>query len=111
MVEKLKKADETRSELVENLLCTEIFEIPQSLSASQYPLYHSTKSHVTSQFRTVSNPSFHLAKSGIVIELSTLLRKKRVFWVKSFEDYARFIYHVILKSAEPYRRFDIVTDR
>ena len=40
-----------------------------------------------------------------------LLRKKRVSWMKSFEDYARFLYHVILKSAEPYSRFDIVTDR
>ena len=85
MVEKLKKADETRSELVENLLFTEIFEIPQSLSVSQYSLYHSTKSHVTSQFRTISKPSFHLTKSGIVIELSMLLRKKRVSWVKSLK--------------------------
>ena len=32
-------------------------------------------------------------------------------WVKSFEDYARFLYHIILKSGEPYSRFDIVTDR
>ena len=111
MVEKLKKADETRSELIENLLCTEIFEIPQSLSVSQYSLYHSMKSHVTSQFRTISKPSFHLTKSGIVIELSMLLPKKRVSWVKSFEDYARFLYHIILKSAESYSRFYIVTDR
>ena len=39
------------------------------------------------------------------------LRKKRVSCVKYFEDYARFLYHVILKSAEPYIRFNIVTDR
>ena len=31
--------------------------------------------------------------------------------MKPFEDYARFLYHVILKSAQPYSRFDIVTDR
>ena len=31
--------------------------------------------------------------------------------MKSFKDYARFLYNVILKSAEPYSRFDIVTDR
>ena len=111
MMEKLKKADETRSELVENLLRTEIFEIPQSLFANQYSFYHGTKSHVTSQFRTISRPSFHLTKSGIVTELSILLRKKTVSWLKSFEDYARFLYHVILKLAEPYSRFDIVTDR
>ena len=76
------------------MLRTEIFEIPQSLSANQYSHYHSTKSHVTSQFYTVSKPSFHLTKSGILIK-----------------DYARFLYHVILKSAGPYSRFDIVTDR
>ena len=111
IMENLEKAGETRSELLENLLCTEIFQIPQSLSANQYSLYHSTKPHVISQFRTISKSSFHLTKSGIVIELSMLLRKKRVSRVKSFEDYARFIYHVILKSAEPYRIFDIVTDR
>ena len=69
MMEKLKKAGETQSEFVENLLYTEIFEIPQSLSANQYSLNHSTKSHVTSQFCTISKPSFHLMKSGIVIEL------------------------------------------
>ena len=40
-----------------------------------------------------------------------LLCKKRVSWVKSFKDYARFLYYVILKSAELYSRFDIVTDR
>ena len=32
-------------------------------------------------------------------------------WVKPLEDYARFLHHVILKSAQPYSRFDIVTDR
>ena len=111
MMEKLKKAGETRSELVENLLHTEIFRIPQSLSANQYSLYDGTKSHVTSQFRTISKPSFHSTKRRIVIELSMLLRKKRVSWVKSFEDYAGFLYHAILKSAEPYSRFDIATDR
>ena len=109
-MEKFEKAGETQSELVENLLLTGIFEIPQSLSANQYSLYHSTKLHVTSQFRTISKPSFHLMKNGIVIELSLILRKKRVSWVKSFEDYARFLYHDIMKSAEPYSRFDIVTD-
>ena len=46
-----------------------------------------------------------------MIELSMPLRKKRVSCVKYFEDYARFLYHVILKSAEPYIRFNIVTDR
>ena len=111
MVEKSTKAGETRSELVENLLRTEIFETLQSLSANQYYLYHGTKSHVAIQFRTISKPSFLLTKSGIVIELLMLLRKKGVPWVKSFEDYARFISHVILKSAEPYSRFDILTDR
>ena len=110
-MEKLKKAGETRSELIENLLLIEIFEIPQSLSANPYSLYHGTKSHVTRQFCTISKPSFHLTKSGIVIELSMLLPKKRVSWVKSFEDYARFLYHIILKSAESYSRFYIVTDR
>ena len=54
MMEKLKKAGETWSELVENLLHTKIFEIPQSLSANQYSLYHAMKSHVTSQFCTIS---------------------------------------------------------
>ena len=101
MMEKLKKASEARSELIENLLRTEIFEIPQSLSAKQYFLYHGTKSHVISQFCAISKPSFHVMKSGIVIELSMLLRKKRVSRVKSFEDYARFFYHVIVKAAEP----------
>ena len=109
IMEKLKKAGETRGEFVENLLRTEIFEIPQNLSANQYSLYHGTKSHVTSQFRTISKPSYHLTKSGIMIELSVLLRKKWVPWVKSFEDYARFLHRIwhILKSAEPYSRFDL----
>ena len=40
-----------------------------------------------------------------------LLRKKRVSWVKPLEDYARFLYHVIMKSADPYSRYDIVTYR
>ena len=75
-MEKLKKAGETRGEFVENLLGTEIFEIPQNLSANRFSLYHGTKSHVTSQFRTISKPLYHLTKSGIMIELSMLLRKK-----------------------------------
>ena len=48
MMEKLQKASETRSELVENLLLTEIFEILQSLSVNQNSHYHGTKPHVTS---------------------------------------------------------------
>ena len=56
MMEKLKKASEARTKLVENLLRTEIFEIPQSLPANQYSLYHCTKLHVTSQFCTISKP-------------------------------------------------------
>ena len=31
--------------------------------------------------------------------------------MKRFRDYVRFLYHVIIKSVEPYSRFDIVTDR
>ena len=96
MMEKLKKAGKARSELVENLLRIEIFETPQSLSANQYSLYHATKSHLTTQFHVIFKPSCHVTKSGIVIELSIILRKKRVSWVKSFEDYARFLYHVIM---------------
>ena len=111
MMENFEKAGETQSELVETLLLPGIFEIPQSLSTNQYSLYHGTKMHVTSQFRTISKPSFHLMKNRIVIELSLILRMKRVSWVKSFEDYARFLYHVVMKSAEPYSRFDILTDR
>ena len=111
MMEKLKKAGGKRSELAENFLHSQIFEIPQSLPENQYSLYHGRKSHVTSQFPTISKSSFHLTKSRILIELSMLLSKKRVSWVESFEDYVRFLYHSILKSAEPYNRFDIVTDR
>ena len=110
-MEKLKKAGEAQKELVENLLRTEIFEICQSLSANQYSLYHNAKSHVTSQFHAISRPSFHVRKSRIVIELSVLLHRKRVSWVKSFEDYARFRYHVIMKLAELYSRCDIIKDR
>ena len=100
----------TEKDRVENLLLTEIFEIPQSLSTNQYFLYDGMKLHVTSEFRTISKPSFHLMKNGIVIELSMILCKEKVSSVKSFEDSARFLYHVILKSAEPYNTFDIVTD-
>ena len=58
MIEKLKKAGETRSKLVENLLCTEIFEIPQNLSAKQYSLSNGTKLHVKRQFRPIPKLSF-----------------------------------------------------
>ena len=105
MIEKLKKVGEVQSEWVENLLCTEIFEICQSMSANQYSLYHSTKSHVRSQFHGISKPSFHVTKSGIMIELSILWHKKRTSFVKSFEDHAKFLYLVIMKSAEPYSRW------
>ena len=43
MMEKLKKAGETWSEIIDNLLHTEIFEIPKNLSANKYSLYHDTK--------------------------------------------------------------------
>ena len=88
MMEKLRKAAEAQSELVENMFHTKIFEI--CLSANQYSLYHSTKPHVTCQCHAISKLSFHVTKSGIVIELSMLLRKKESSSVKSFEDYARF---------------------
>ena len=54
---------------------------------------------------------FHVTKNGIVVELSMHLRKKKVYWVKSFEDYVRFLYHVIMKSADPSSRFHTVTNR
>ena len=95
MTEKLKKAGKTQSELVENLLRTEMFEIPQSLSANQYSLYHGTKSHLTSQFRLISKPSFHLTKSGILIELCFYVRKECPGG--DLSKTARFLYHVILK--------------
>ena len=56
MMEKLKKAGEAQTELVENLLRTEIFKICKSLYANQYSLYHGKKSHVTSQFKLISKP-------------------------------------------------------
>ena len=109
VMEKLKKASKVQSELVQNLLRIEMFEICQSLPANQYS--HYLELHVTSQFQVISKASFHVTKSGIVIERSMLLHRKRRSWVKSFEDYARFLYHVIMKLAEPYSRCYIVTDR
>ena len=51
-------------------------------------------------------------KNGIAIELSMPLHNKRVSWVKSLEDYVRFLYHVIMKSAELYSICDSdITDR
>ena len=58
MIEKLKKEGERRGELVGNLLHTEIFELPQNLSANQYSLCHGTIIHVTSQFRSIPKLSF-----------------------------------------------------
>ena len=40
MLEKFEKSGEARSELVEHFLRTEVFEIPQGLSANQSSLYH-----------------------------------------------------------------------
>ena len=111
MMEKLKMAVESRRDLVANLLHTELFGICQSLSSNQHSLYDGKNSDVTKPFKSKPKPSFHVAKSGIVIELSMLFRKKRGSWVKSFEDYARFLYQIIMKSAAPYSRCDIVTDR
>ena len=52
--------------------------------------------HVTSQFRAISKPSFHVTKSRIAIELSMLLRMKECSgW----------------KISYPYSRCDILTDR
>ena len=40
-----------------------------------------------------------------------MFRKSRATWVKSFDDYARFLYLAITRDAESFKRCDIITDR
>ena len=111
MMAKLKDAAKYRKDAVEIALDGEVFGICQPLAKNQYTLYHGTKSHITKPFITSTEPNFDKKDGGIVIELSQLLRKTKESWVKTFKDYARFLYQDIMKTAESFHRCDIVTDQ
>ena len=102
MMSKLKDAAKYRKEEVETALDGEVFGICQPLAKNQYTLYHGTKSHITKPFVTSIEPNFNKRDGGIVIELSQLLRKTKSSWVKTFEDYSRFLYQDIMKTAESF---------
>ena len=111
MMEKLKDAAKYRESEVETALDGEVFGICQPLAKNQYTLYHGTKSHVVKSFISSQSPSIDKMSGGIIIELSQLFRKTRDSWVKTFEDYAKFIYQDIMKTAQSFHRCDIIADQ
>ena len=104
MLTKLRDAAIYRQNLAEESFQTEVFGISQSLAKDQFSLYHGTKSAKLTNFNKCQKPSVCSEKSGIVIELSPLFPMKLYTWVKTFDDFAKFIYNEIMDLAETFDR-------
>ena len=100
-----------RNELVQKMFSTEIFGISQTLPKNRLSLYHGTISSIVKQFNTCPKPIIPSTENAIVIELSAMTCMNIPSWVKTFNDYARFIYGEIIVFAEEFQRCDAVADQ
>ena len=73
----LLSAHEHRTEAVKKLFKSEIFGIAQSISSTGLQLHSGTKSDITRRLATTST-QVASPKSGIVIELSPIIKSKHL---------------------------------
>jgi hypothetical protein len=66
---------------------------------------------IVKKFSSYKKPFILSDKSGIVIELSAILRKTLASWVKTFADFAKFLHDEIMNLASNFNRCDVITDR
>ena len=111
MITKLRDAFLYHNELVQKMFSTEIFGISQTLAKHRLSLYHGTKSSILKQFNTCPKSIIPSTESAIVIELSAMTRMNIPSWVKTLNDYARFIYGEIIVLTAEFQRCDIVADQ
>ena len=73
-------------------------------------MYSGTKSEITRRFKTISEQSSS-TKSGIVIELSPIIKSKQAVSCATFDDFAEIVGRHITFLSRDYQRRDVVADR
>ena len=110
MVSFLRSANRFRPEEVRKLFSSEIFGVPQSIAANSLQLYTGPKSDIRRRFTTYFEQSFS-ENSGIIIELSPIIRSKQKVNCTTFDQFAEVVYRHIKFLSQDYQRCDVVVDR
>ena len=110
MVSFLRSANQFRPEEVQKLFSSEIFGIPQSIAGNSLQLYTGPKSEILRRFKTYSEQSLS-ENSGIVIELSPIIKSKQKVSCTTFDQFAEVVYRHIKFLSKDYQRCDVVADR
>ena len=84
---------------------SEIFGIAQSFSLTSLQLYSGTKSDVTRRLATTST-QVASPKSGIVIELSPIIKSKQSVSCPTFDHFAEILYRSISYMSRGYERWN-----
>lgn len=108
---KLRSAITYRREQSKVLFSSEIYGYCQSLSENGSDLYHGSKSSMLNRFECVDKEDILIpSSSAIIIELSPLFRTYDGS-SKTFKDFARYLYDIIMKLSNGYSRVDVICDR
>lgn len=113
VITKLRAALSFREKECELLFESELYEVAQSISASQTTLYHSRKSQLLQRFaKAITLPLINESiPSAIIIELSAIIQIKGSSDAESFHDFAVIIFYYIMELSKGFSRIDIVADQ
>ena len=78
----------------------------------QNTLYHGTKSEILKRLNSTEIPNLNPEnRNAIIFDLSAIVRSKSKSNCLTFDDFANYIYRIIMLMSKKYERCEIVADR
>ena len=112
IISKIKSSYQFRREEVCNLFKEELFQRAHSISEDENTLYHGTKSDILKRLNSTEKPNLNPEnRNAIIFDFSAIVRSKSKSNCLTFDDFANYIYRIIMLMSKYYERYEIVADR
>ena len=109
---KIKSSYQFRRVKVCNLFKDDLFQREHSISEDQNTLCHGTKFFILKRLNSTEKPNLNLENlNAIIFDLSAIVRSKSKPNCLTFDDFANYVYRIIMLMSKNYERCEIVADR
>ena len=112
IISKIKSSYRFRREEACNLFKEELFQRAHSISEDENTLYHGTKSDILKQLNSTEKPNLNPEnRNAIIFDFSAIVRSKSKSNCLTFDDFARYIYGMIMLMSKNCELCEIEADR
>ena len=103
IISKTKSSYQFRREEVCNLFKEELFQRAHTISEDENTLYHGTKFDILKRLNSTEKPNLYAEnRNAIIFDLSAIVRSKSKLNCLTFDDFANYIYRIIMLMSKNY---------